>query len=138
MLNPLLERFAEHFPIPTMARAVLERSFHPDQLNAWFEQTAQSQYTRHLLFSTLFDLMMQVVTRQQPSIHAAYQGAREEIPVTRRAVYDKLNGLEPEISAALVGYSAEQAGRVITSLAATRTPLLRDYRVKILDGNALG
>ncbi|MBK1723510.1 transposase, partial [Thiocystis violacea] len=77
MLNPLLERFAEHFPIPTMARAVLERSFHPDQLNAWFEQTAQSQYTRHLLFSTLFDLMMQVVTRQQPSIHAAYQGARE-------------------------------------------------------------
>ncbi|WP_207168681.1 hypothetical protein [Thiocystis violacea] len=121
-----------------MARAVLERSFHPDQLNAWFEQTAQSQYTRHLLFSTLFDLMMQVVTRQQPSIHAAYQGAREDIPVTRKAVYDKLNGLEPEISAALVGYSAEQAGRVITSLEATRTPLLRDYRVKILDGNALG
>ncbi|MBK1725414.1 transposase, partial [Thiocystis violacea] len=82
--------------------------------------------------------MMQVVTRQQPSIHAAYQGAREEIPVTLRAVYDKLNGLEPEISAALVGDSAEQAGRVITSLAAIRTPLLRDYRVKILDGNALG
>ncbi|WP_206171897.1 hypothetical protein, partial [Thiorhodococcus mannitoliphagus] len=25
LLNPLLERFAEHFPIPTMARAVLER-----------------------------------------------------------------------------------------------------------------
>jgi hypothetical protein len=138
LLTPLLERFAAHFPIPTMARAVLERSFHPDQLNAWFEQTAQNQYTRHLLFSTLFDLMMQVVTRQQPSIHAAYQGAREVIPVTLRAVYDKLNGLEPEISAALVGYSAEQAGREIASLEATRTPLLRDYRVKILDGNALG
>jgi hypothetical protein len=41
------------------------------QLNAWFERVAQGQYTRHLLFSTLFDLMMQVVTRQQPSIHAA-------------------------------------------------------------------
>jgi hypothetical protein len=138
LLTPLLERFAAHFPIPTMARAVLERSFHPDQLNTWFETVAQGQYTRWLLFSTLFDLMLQVVTRQQPSIHAAYQGAREAIPVTLRAVYDKLNGLEPEISAALVDDSAEQAGRVIASLEATRTPLLCDYRVKILDGNALG
>lgn len=28
-LAPLLHRLAEHFPIPTMARAVLERNFHP-------------------------------------------------------------------------------------------------------------
>jgi IS4 transposase len=138
LLAPLIERFAAHFPIPTMARAVLERSFHPDQLNAWFEHVAQGQYTRQLLFSTLFDLMMQVVTRQQPSIHAAYQAAHKEIPVTIRSVYGKLNGLEPEISAGLVGYSAEQASQVIDSLEARRPPLLSDYRAKILDGNALG
>jgi len=33
-----------------MVRAVLERSFHPQQLDRWFETTAQDQYTRQLLF----------------------------------------------------------------------------------------
>lgn len=138
MLTPLLDRFADHFPIPTMARAVLERSFHPKQLDAWFETVAQDQYTRRVLFSTLFTLMLQVVTRQQPSVHAAYQGARKAIPASIKAVYDKLNGLEPAVSAALVGYSAEQATAVIDTLEGARTPLLAGYRVKILDGNALG
>jgi len=41
-----------------MARAVLERSFHFQQLDAWFETVAQRQYTCRLLFSTLFGLMM--------------------------------------------------------------------------------
>jgi hypothetical protein len=98
-----------------MTRAVLERRVHPDPLNTWFARAAPGQYTRRRLFSTLFDLL-QVVTRQQPSVHAPSQGAREAIPVTLRAVYDKLNGRVPEISAALVGDSGEQAGRVIGAL----------------------
>ncbi len=138
LLTSLLERFATHFPIPTMARALLERSFHPDRLNAWFATVAQGQYTRKLLFSTLFELMMQVVTRQQPSVHAAYQGAREPIGVMLRAVYDKLNRLEPAIASALVEDSAEQSRPMIDALGGARAPLLSGYRVKILDGNALG
>lgn len=113
LLNPILQRFAEHFPIPTMARAVLERCLNPQQLNAWFEKVAEAQYTRSLLFSTLFELMMQVVSRQQPSIHAAYQAAQEPIAVSVKSVYNKLNGLEPGTSAALVRSSAEQAGELI-------------------------
>jgi hypothetical protein len=57
--------FAEHFPIPTMARAGLECCLNPQQLDAWFETVAGAQYTRTLLFSTLFQLMLQVVSRQQ-------------------------------------------------------------------------
>jgi hypothetical protein len=137
LLAPLLQRLTEHFPIPTMARAVLERSFHPQQLNTWFETVANGQYTRTLLFSTLFDLMMQVVTRQQPTVHAAYQGAREAIAVSLKSVYNKLNGLEPETTAALVRYSAEQAQALIGEVGGARVALLGDYRIKILDGNAL-
>ena len=137
LLNPILQRFAEHFPIPTMARAVLERCLNPQQLNAWFEQVTGGQYTRILLFSTLFELMMQVISRQQPSIHAAYQAAQEPIAVSVKSVYNKLNGLEPGTSAALVRYSAEQAGELIVEVGGTRPGLLAGYRVKILDGNWL-
>ena len=137
LLSPILQRFAEHFPIPTMARAVLERCLNPQHLDAWFETVAEGQYTRTLLFSTLFELMMQVVCRQQPSIHAAYQAAAEPIAVSVKSVYNKLNGLEPGTSAALVSYSAEQAAALIAAVEGARPGLLAGYRVKILDGNWL-
>jgi hypothetical protein len=87
LIAPLLERLSEHFPIPFMARAVLERYFDPERLDAWFETVAQRQYTCRLLFSTLFGLMMQVVSRRQPSVHAAYQGTAQPLGVSMKAVY---------------------------------------------------
>jgi hypothetical protein len=137
LLNPILRRFAEHFPIPTMARAVLERCLNPQQLDAWFERIAEGQYTRRLLFSTVFELMMQVVSRQHHSVHAADPAAREPIAVAVKSVYNKLNGLEPGTSAALVRYSAEQARGLIEEVGGARPGWLAGYRVKILDGNWL-
>src|SRR5512143_4002505 len=137
LLNPILRRFAEHFPIPTMARAVLERCRNPQQLDAWFDTLAGGQYTRTLLFSTLFELMMQVVSRQHPSIHAAYQATQEPIAVSVKSVYNKLNGVQPGTSAALVRYSAEQAAGLIEAVGGARPGLLAGYQVKILDGNWL-
>lgn len=137
LLSPILQRVADHFPIPTMARALLERCFDSQQLDAWFETVASGQYTRTLLFSTLFQLMMQVVSRQQASIHAAYQAAPVPIAVSVKSVYNKLNGLELGTSAALVRYSAEQATALITEVGGARPGLLAGYRVKIVDGNWL-
>ncbi len=137
LLNPILQRFAEHFPIPTLARAGLERCLNPQQLNAGFEPVAEGQYTRPLLFSTLFELMMPVVSRQPPSIPAAYQAAQEPIAVSVKSVYNKLNGLEPGTAAALGRDSADQAGELIAEVGGARPGLLAGYRVKILDGNGL-
>jgi hypothetical protein len=137
LLNPILRRFAEHFPLPTMARAVLERCLNPEQLDAWFERTAEGQYTRTLLFSTLFEVMMQVVTRQHPSVHAAYQAAKAPIAVSVKSVYNKLNGVETSTSAALVRYSAEQAAGLIVEVGGARPGWLGGYRIKVLDGNWL-
>ena len=136
-LNPILQRFAQRTPIPVMVRAVLERCLNPQQLDAWFDRIAEGQYTRNLLFSSLFDLMVQVVLRQQPSMHAAYQASIEAIGVSVSSVYNKLKGLETGISAGLVRYAAEQATALIGELEGARPALLPGYRVKILDGNCL-
>lgn len=137
-LSPLLERFAERTPLPVMARAVLERSFHAEQLDGWFSEIAESQYTRELLFSTVFDLMSQVVFRHHGSVRSAYQHAVEPIGVSLSAVYDKLKGIEPETTAALVDYSAKQAKELIEQLGGQSPELLSGVRVKVLDGNCLG
>jgi hypothetical protein len=55
--NDIFHRFAKKAPVPMMVRALLERTFHPERLDAWFAQMAEAQYTRELLFSTLFEMM---------------------------------------------------------------------------------
>jgi hypothetical protein len=134
--NELFRRFAEKAPVPVMVRALLERAFHPERLDAWFEQTADGQYTRDLLFSTVFTLMSQVVCGARRSIHDAYQAA-EDIAVSVVAVYRKLSGIEATTSAELVRYAAGESRAVMNALGYDRPSLVPGYRVKILDGNAL-
>jgi hypothetical protein len=54
ILNPVFKPFVEKSPISVMARGIMERVLNPDQLNEWFDDTAETQYTKDLLFSTLF------------------------------------------------------------------------------------
>src|SRR5215475_14223399 len=67
MLGAVFERFVEKSPISVMVRASLERVLGADRLDLWYERTAQKQYTRDLLFSSVYDLMNQVVFCVQPS-----------------------------------------------------------------------
>jgi len=102
-----------------------------------FEEHADRQYTRSLLFSTMVDLMGVVVSKSRPSIHAAFQEVSETLPVSLAAVYDKLNGLEPQVTSALVRHTADKLAEVIVAMKGGLPPLMPGYRVRILDGNHL-
>jgi hypothetical protein len=137
MLSPVFKPFVEQSPISVMARAMIERVLNPDQLNEWFDSTANQQYTKDLLFSSLFDIMSQVVHGSHRSVHAAYQASKEDICVSITSVYNKLNGIEIETSAQLVRYAAGQAAPIIKKLNGTNPDLLPGLRVKLLDGNCI-
>lgn len=134
--NDLFRRFAKKAPVPVMVRALLERTFHPERLDAWFAQMAEAQYTRELLFSTLFEMMSQVVCGMRRSIHDAYQSG-EDIAVSVVAVYRKLARIETHTAAELVRYAARETGTVMQALGYERPSLVAGHPVKILDGNAL-
>jgi IS4 transposase len=136
-LNPILERFAERTPIPVMARGVLERCLNPQQLDSWFEQVAEEQYTRRLLFSTVYEVMTEVVFRQQPSVPAAYRAREEAVGVSVTSLYNKLNGLEPGVTAGLVRFAGAQAAALVDELGGAKPAPLPGWRVKVLDGNWL-
>jgi hypothetical protein len=137
LLDPIFRSFVERRPVCVMARATLERVLSPEHIDGLFERTAQRQYTRNLLFSSVVELMSQVVVRLQPSVHAAYQALSDRIGTSDQAVYDKLRSVEPRISAELVRDSAEQVRGVIRELGARFPSWLPRYRVKVLDGNHL-
>jgi hypothetical protein len=90
-----------------------------------------------LLFSTLVDLLSQVVTRSSQTVHAAYVKARARISVSVRALYDKLDYVEPGTSRALVQHTAKEVSELIDGTKGCCEPLLKGYRVRILDGNHL-
>jgi len=131
------EAFVEKSPVSVIVRATLERVFHASHLDALFERTAVQQYTRELLFSTLVSLMGEVVLGISRSIRAAYQQAEEKPSVSITSVYNKLNGVEAAVSAALVRDSAAHLAPVIQRLGGTAPALLPGFRVRILDGNHL-
>jgi hypothetical protein len=137
MLPSVFQTFIERSPICVMAHAVLENLFRPERLDALFERTAQRQYRRKLLFSSVVELMHSVVLGVEPAVYSAYRKRRHTLKVSDQAVYDKLDGMELGLSAALVEDSAQQAEAVIHALAARRKAWLPGYRVRILDGNHL-
>jgi IS4 transposase len=120
-----------------MARAVVERFFEPEHLDALFRRTAIKQYERELLFSSVVDLMQSVVLGVEPSVFAAYRKCRHTLPVNDDSIYNKLKGMELGVSAAVVRDSAERAALVIDELKARRAAWLPGYRIRILDGNHL-
>ena len=70
MINSLFEQFVEASPLSIMVRALMERVFAAEALDELFERTAEKQYTRELLFSTVVSLMSLVVSQIHPSANA--------------------------------------------------------------------
>jgi len=137
MLNPIFEKFVEESPVSVIARGMMERVLNPEQLDDWFEQTAEKQYTKELLFSTVFDIMSQVVSGSKASVHLAYQASKEDICVSITSVYNKLNGVEINTSAELVRYAAGEVTPFISGLKGTKPSPLPGKNVKLLDGNCI-
>jgi Transposase DDE domain len=136
-LGKVFEPFVEQRPICVMARGVLEYLFNAERIDALFARTAKVQYTPAVLFSSVVDLMGQVVLGVQPSVHAAYQAQAEQLGVSDQAIYDKLKHVELGVSAELVRDAARHATLVIGELRAELPPLVPGYRTKILDGTHL-
>ena len=137
MLDSVFKRFVKKSPISVMARGVMERVLNPDQLDEWFERTADDQYTKELLFSSLFDIMALVVLGSHRSVHSAYQASEADTGVSITSVYNKLNGIEINTSAQLVRYAVEQVTPIIEKLRGKAQSPLPGKRIKLLDGNCI-
>jgi hypothetical protein len=137
LLDTIFAPFVQERPICVMARAVLERLLDAQRIDALFAHTAERQYTRELLFSSLVQLMSEVVLGVHPTVHAAYQAQQDTIRVSTTALYNKLDRVETRVAAALVRDSAELAEPVVKALRASHPRWLPGYQIKVLDGNHL-
>src|SRR5277367_296128 len=135
LLGPVFERFVEKTPFAVMSRSLLERTLTPEALNALFEEKADSQYTRELTFSSVVDLMGQVVTSAFPSVRAGFLDKSFDISVSLTSVYNKLKGIEAAVSAELVAHTARQFQPLIQEVGGTLPEPVPGYEMHVLDGN---
>ena len=110
MLSDIFKPFIEGSPLSVMMRGLVERLLNPEQIDQWFKQVAEEQYTRNLLFSTVVSVMLEVVCGSRKSVGATYQAMEKAIPVSIQAVYDKLQGVEPAVAAEFAVYRAGRTG----------------------------
>jgi IS4 transposase len=137
MVAEIFQRFVQESPVAVMVRATLENAFAAPVLDRLFAETAEQQYTRTLLFSTVVELMTTVVLRQEQSVHAAFQQRRESLAVGLSSLYEKLARMETKVSEALVQHSVTQIEPVLRELAPWAEEVLPGYEVRILDGHHL-
>lgn len=135
--NSILDRFIENSPLSVLSRGMIERILSPEELDEWFERTVDAQYTRDLLFSTVFDIMAGVVGGMHSSVHSAYKASQTKVGVSITAVYNKLNGMEVNTSAELVRYAANSVIPIIKKLGGMSASPLPGYHVKLIDGNCI-
>ncbi len=55
--SPIFERFVEKSPVTVIARALMEVVLVEPKLDELFEKTAQTGYTKELLFSSLVKMI---------------------------------------------------------------------------------
>jgi hypothetical protein len=137
ILREMIERFEKKAPVSVMVRATMENVLSAERLDAMFEEAADQQENKRLLFSTVADIMGLVACKIHPSVHAAFQAKKEEVAVTAKALYDKLQRMETNISRRLVQDTASRMGEIIGRTGGVLPALLPGYRVKVLDGNHL-
>jgi hypothetical protein len=137
ILGPVFEQFVNKSPISVMARATVEHALCASALDDLFDHTADRGYTKELLFSTTVNLMSLVVCGKAIHVQSAFQQLRDEVPVTLKSVYEKLQHIETHVSASLVSHVAGRCQRLINESGGACQPLLPGHRVRILDGNHL-
>jgi Transposase DDE domain len=137
MFDAVMDRFVEQSPASVMFRGTLENVVTPALLDEMFAQTAKRQKCGQLLFSSVVDLLALVATGSRKSVNDAYKARKEQFTVSVTSVYNKLNGVESEVSRQMVRQTAMRMAEVVQRLSPRREPLLRGYRTKIIDGNHL-
>ena len=137
MYERIIERFAQEAPAATLFRATFARVYSADQLDGVFRNNKRRQVESPLLFSSLMELLAPVVTGAKASVNASYDEMHERIDVSKAAVYDKLRGIEPQVSSALIAKCVGELALIQAEARTLSVGPLPGYNVCVIDGKRL-
>lgn len=135
--DPIFRAFAKERPFATMTQMVLRLMLNQTDVDQLFDEHAEQQYHRSLLFSTLARLVSSVVLGKRASMNAGYKKMEQELGVSITAVYEKLQRVELPVVQQLVRQSYRQSVAICKEIGSVAHNDLPGYTTRILDGNWL-
>jgi IS4 transposase len=137
LLGSKFQAFMEASPVSVMIRGTLERILHAETVNQLFVDNAVSQYTLKITFAQCVLIMDAVVFKLEPSVGAWYQNNAHTLSATRQSLYEKLQRVEPAVSAALVRHAGAELLTCVQKMKRAPKAWLPGFRPRVLDGNHL-
>lgn len=135
--DSMFRTFATERPFATVTQMVLRRMLGSKAIDRVFNQHADEQYHRTLLFSDLAILVSGVVLGKHRSLNAGYKKMKEQLGVSITAVYEKVQRVELPVVQQLVRNSHEQTVEICKQVGCVANNDLPGYSTRILDGNWL-
>ncbi len=135
--DPIFQAFATERPFATVTQMVLRQMLEPTSIDQLFDEHAEQQYHRSLLFSALTRLVSGVVLGKHASMNAGHKKMEEQLGVSVTAVYEKLQRVELPIVQQLVRQSYQQTIEICKAVGCVAHNDLPRYNTRILDGNWL-
>ena len=137
MTKDIPEKLKQECPESVMVRVILENALPAEEVDKVFEENRSQQYTRELLFSSVVKLAQLVVCRVRPSMHAAFKLLKDDLPVSERSLYNKLNNTELSVCESLVQSASDRMRPVVDALKTQQPQIISGYETRIIDGNHL-
>lgn len=131
------ELFRKKSAAPVMFRALMENAFSGEQLDRVFRANAREQREGDLLFSQVVDVMSLAVLKIRPSVKAAYDQKKDEVGVAIASLYNKLQGIEPDVARAMLVNSRAKLSEVLEAADCKPEVTVAGYNTKIIDGKHL-
>lgn len=132
-----VERVQKKCPVSLMFFALVQRALSDELIDEIFRDHRESQVESDVLLSVLVGLLMPVVYGEKASLHASYQEEKEDLSFSKQAMYKKAQGVEPQVSSALVDVTSCELGKVVRSARATFAGPIPDYHTFVIDGKRL-
>lgn len=132
MIDELIDRFADRVPAALLFHSTFARVFSDDAINEIFCEHRGRQVQGRLLFSSLIRLLVPVVSGGKPTVHAAYQSS--DLEVSCESVYQKLRGIESQVSAGLLRGPVSELVRIQEKAGICREDVIEGYHTYVLDG----
>lgn len=132
----IMDRFVQKNPLAVMTRCIAQ-ALMGEELDLVFEQNRSQQYDDTIKFSTIAISMAEIALGTVENRNQAYRKYKDQLQTSAVAYYGKLNRTEPQISEAVVRYSADQAAVLLAHLDFEPWDVLPGYRCFSLDGNHL-
>lgn len=132
MIATALDRFSQQAPAATLFVGLISKVLSDEALDGIFRSHSEQQVESPVLFSYLVRMLAPVVLSKERSVNLSHRDLG--LTVSRQAIYDKLKGVEVQVSNALVHTTSADFKQICDAAGLKHKDIIPGYHTYILDG----